>query len=195
MEELIKDVSEKAGITTEQAKVAVEEVTEFFKKQLHDRLSIKITEALTGEPDPSVMEKITEIAQNATHRVGEFASNTQSYVKEKLTETGKEEKVEEVSKKIEELAYDASKKIDDAVAKAQSFLKNQTTYTRKDKDGKDVTGSYMEDVHDKVEDFSEDAKEAFDKISSGASKFFKNAFGKKEDEKKEDNGETKKIEE
>lgn len=88
MEELIKKITEKAGISEDKAKLAAEAAMEFIQDRVAHTIDTKIEvafknlkimakaevhEAITGEPAATFMERMGDFAEDAKDKLGDFA--------------------------------------------------------------------------------------------------------------------------
>ena len=103
MEALVKKIAEQADIPEDKAKIAAEAAIEFIKERVAYSIDNKVEqavrnmaatiqaevhEAVTGEPLPTMTEKVTEFAEDAKEKIEDFAEDT----KERLGEFAKNAK-------------------------------------------------------------------------------------------------------
>jgi len=189
MEKLSKQVAEKAKISEKQAQIAVDEVMNFVKTRLRDSLEVKINEAITGEPDPTMLEKLGELTDDAQERINELANKTQDFLKEKFAsnEKGTEREMQiltETQQKVEEFANIAKDKIYAFKERAEKMVREKANYVKTDTEGKKEKANYIDEANEKIEELSDDVRDKLTDLAGSASSFFKNTFSKK-DEKKE----------
>jgi hypothetical protein len=97
IEELVKMISEKAGIPEDKAKLAADAAVEYFKKQSEGGIMDKIGDFAEGAKD-----KLEDFAEGAKDTLGNFAKSAGSFFgiggKKEEDEKKEEDKKEEEKK-------------------------------------------------------------------------------------------------
>ena len=75
MEELIKQISEKSGITTDQAKVAAELVKSYLTGNLPDSLHASLNSAMNGVKVPDTFEDKFDVLKDRASELKDQASD------------------------------------------------------------------------------------------------------------------------
>jgi hypothetical protein len=93
---------------------------------LAGKAEINIREALSGEPEPSLLEKVGEYAEQAKAKISDFADVTRTFFMSKLTYKDKDGKehsyLGDAKEKIEDFAEDAKEKIGNLAGEAKEKL-------------------------------------------------------------------------
>lgn len=128
MEDLIKKIAEEAEISEDKAEKAAGAAVEFIKERVARSLDVEVEkilkdtnllikaqihEALTGEPLPTIGERVSEFTSEAREKLGEIGEEAREKLDDFVKSAqgffgsfGKKNKEEEASKKKEESSDD-----------------------------------------------------------------------------------------